>query len=104
VAVAAGPRTFHDTETFVLPGAKTERFSVPYPRALEYGNATYAGDLTVLGPSPTEHGRKPDLRKVHIKSQGSALGGSQYSATIVNANAARSAPVRVVITTTTTLP
>jgi hypothetical protein len=104
VAMAAGAHTLRHTETFELAGGKTEQFSLPYPDALEHDKAIYAGSVNVLGPSASERGRKPDLRKVHIRSEGNTLGGSDYSTTVVNANGARSAPVRVIITTTTTLP
>jgi redox-sensitive bicupin YhaK (pirin superfamily) len=104
VAVAAGPQKLHQTSTFELAAGKTTKFTVPYPDALEYFGAVYAGSVTVNGPSASERGRKPDLRKVTIESQGNALGGSEYAAKVENANAPGTAPVRVVITAATTLP
>jgi hypothetical protein len=101
---AAGGKTLHHTSTFKLAAGRTKEFSVAYPDALEFGGATYAGRVRILGPSASERGSAPALDKVHITSQGSTLGDSQYSARVKNANRAGTAPVRVLITATTTLP
>jgi hypothetical protein len=104
VAVAAGTHQLHAISTFRLAAGKTRQFSVAYPDALEYGGAKYSGSVTVLAPSASEHGSKPSLHKVHIRSRGSALGDSQYAATVHNFNALGTASVRVKLTATTTLP
>jgi hypothetical protein len=60
--------------------------------------------VRILAPTAPERGGKPVLGKVDVESRGSALGDSQYEATVRNANAAGTAPVRVQLTATTTLP
>jgi len=103
-ALAAGAhRTLDAHQTFKLaPGAK-HTFQVAYPDALEYGNATYAGNVKLLKPTG-HHSAQASLGLVKITSKGSCLGGSEYCVTVKNANRTGSGNVRIAVTAQTRLP
>jgi hypothetical protein len=103
-ALAAATHGLRTVRTFKLAAGKTKQFAVAYPDALEYGSATYSGTVTVLAPAASERGSKPSLRRVHVKTRGSIMGDSSYAATVQNTNSAGTAPVRVEVVATTTLP
>src|SRR5258708_27932926 len=103
--VAAAPKktTKKNTKTFSLKGGDRKTFMVPYPDALKFGNAKYGGSVAILKPAKLGKGQKaPDLKKVKVISKGSAVGGSDFSAKVNNANAKDTAPVQVRLTATTT--
>lgn len=49
-AMAATSVTKHFTGFFAIPARQTRTLFLPYPDALEYGNARYSGRTVVLGP------------------------------------------------------
>jgi hypothetical protein len=100
-AGAASKVTKHARSTVTIAAGRTRTVYVPYPDALKYGNATYAGKVLVLGAAPGAPGRRPQWALVKVLSAGSALGGSEYRARIRNANASGTAPVRVEVVATT---
>ena len=104
VALAAGQVVKHASRVVTLAAGATRTVTVPYPDALEYGNARYGGHVTVLAPTTAAAGRAPDLARVVVLSAGSVLGGSEYRARVRNGNATGTAPVRVSVTTTTVEP
>ena len=101
---ASNGKTLHDVKTFTLQAGKTKKFLVPYPDALKVAGSTYSGKVQILAPTPGTPGTQPSLKLVHVKSKGSVLGGSDFSATVQNANKAGTASVRVRITATTHEP
>jgi hypothetical protein len=103
-ALAASAVVKHAQGVATVPAGATRTVTVPYPDALEYGNARYRGHVTVLAPSNARPGHAPKLAKVRILRAGSVLGGSEYQARVFNGNAAATAPVRVAVTTTTVEP
>lgn len=103
-ALAATGTIATKQRVFKLKAAKTSRFTVAYPDALEFGTAQYSGRVQILGPARGSHGAKPVLAKVHVLSKGSCLGGSDFCVRVRNGNAGGTAAVRVRITATTRLP
>jgi hypothetical protein len=103
-AMAATSATKHFTGFFTIPARQTRTFYVPYPDALEYGNARYSGRAVVLAPKSGAKGRTPNLKNVKILYARSALGGSEYEVRAHNANGADTAAVRVEVIATTVEP
>jgi hypothetical protein len=103
-AVAASGTTLHTTKTFSLKADQTRTFKVTYPDALKYGKSKYSGKVQILRPTNGAHGSQPSLRKVHILSKGSCVGGSVLCVKVRDGNKAGTAAVRVKITATTQLP
>jgi hypothetical protein len=103
-SLAASGTTLRRSKTFMLRAGSTKTFLLAYPDALKFAGASYRGSVRVLGPSPSASGSAPSLLKVRVLFHGSALGGSDYSAKVQNANPAGTAPVRVALTATTVLP
>jgi len=103
-ALAAGEVVKHARRVVSLAAGATRTVTVPYPDALEYGNARYSGHVGVRAPAGTSAGRAPTTAKVAILAAGSVLGGSEYRARVHNGNAGGTAPVRVTVTATTVEP
>ena len=105
-ATAFAARSVVKTNTgFVsVPAQQTRTLSVPYPDALEYGNARYSGRWIVLVPPFGTKGRKPLIAAVKALSAGEAEGGSLFRVRVRNGNAAGTAPVRVEVIATTVEP
>jgi hypothetical protein len=89
---------------FNVPAQRTRTLSVPYPDALEYGNARYSGRWIVLPPLPGAKGRKPSIGDVKVLSAGEAEGGSLFRVRVRNSNPAGTAPVRLEVIATTVEP
>jgi hypothetical protein len=87
-----------------VPAQQTRTLSVPYPDALEYGNARYSGRWMVLLPLPGAKGREPSIAKVKTLSAGEAEGGSLFRVRVRNGNAVGTAPVRLEVIATTVEP
>lgn len=102
---AASPRsiTKHQSATAYIRAGATRALNVPYPDALEYGNARYSGSHA-LAPKPFARGSRPDLARVAILEAQPVEGGSLYRVRAHNGNARGSAPVRLTVTATTTEP
>jgi hypothetical protein len=103
-ALAASQVVKRASRVIRLAAGTTRTVTVPYPDALEYGDARYHGHVTVRAPSNSAPGRAPNLTKVRIVAAGSVLGGSEYEVRAFNANAAATEPVRVSVTATTVEP
>ncbi len=105
-AIAASSVTKHHTGFFNVPAGQTRTLSIPYPDALEYGNATYSGRDVVRAVRFGPRLRAPDLRKVMILYAASVEGGSSFEVRAHNANGAGTAAVRVeaIATTVEQLP
>lgn len=96
--------TLQNTQTFTVAAGQTKTFMVGYPDALKYGGSKYSGNVQILTPLYPSGITPPSLGKVKILSKGSCLGGSDYCASVRNANKTGTARVGVRITTTTELP
>jgi hypothetical protein len=104
-AAAAGRSVVKSNTGFVsVPAQQTRTLSVPYPDALEYGNARYSGRWVVRLPLSGAKGRKPRIAAVKTLSAGSAEGGSLFRVRVHNGNAAGTAPVRLEVIATTLEP
>ena len=103
VAAAATSITKNMIATVNIPAGATRTLSVPYPDALEYGNARYSGRYA-LAPKPLASGSRPDLAKVRILEAQSVEGGSLYRVRAHNGNRRGSAAVRLTIVATTVEP
>ncbi|HEX3318999.1 MAG TPA: hypothetical protein VHR88_13335 [Solirubrobacteraceae bacterium] len=90
VAVAAAATTKTKSKTVTVLKGKTRTAIVPYPNALQQGNAKYKCSASVVSGNKS---------KVKI-SKGSAEGGSVCQAKITNKGSS-SAKVKVTATTTT---
>jgi hypothetical protein len=102
-ALAASSITKHTVAAVAIPAGATRSLSVPYPDALEYGNARYLGRHR-LAREPGAGGAAPNLAKVTILEAQSVEGGSLYMVRAHNANAHGSAPVRLTLTAITVEP
>jgi hypothetical protein len=100
-AIAASSLTKHHTGFINVPAGQTRTLSIPYPDALEYGNATYSGREVVRAVRFGPRLRAPDLRKVTILYAASVEGGSSFEVRAHNANGAGTAAVRVEVIATT---
>jgi len=100
-AIAASSVTKHHTGFFNVPAGQTRMLSIPYPDALEYGNATYSGRDVVRAVKFGPKLRAPDLGKVRILYDGSVQGGSAFEVRAHNANGAGTAAVRLEVIATT---
>jgi hypothetical protein len=87
-----------------VPAQRTRTLSVPYPDALEYGNARYSGRWMVLRPLPAAKGRKPSIGDVKALSAGEAEGGSLFRVRVRNDNPPGTAPLRLEVIATTVEP
>ena len=103
VALAARSITKNQIAILIVPAGATRAVDVPYPDALEYGNARYEGSVR-RAVKPLAGGHRPDLAKVRILEAQSVEGGSAYRVRAYNANASGTAPVRVTVTATTIEP
>jgi hypothetical protein len=104
VAFAARSVVKSNTGFVSVPAQQTRTLSVPYPDALEYGNARYSGRWIVLLPRPGTKGSKPRISAVRALSAGEAEGGSLFRVRVRNGNAAGTAPVRLEVVATTREP
>jgi hypothetical protein len=100
-ALAATSITKNQIAIMTVPAGATRAVDVPYPDALEYGNARYQGSVRLAFKRPVPPGRRPDLKKVRILEAGSIEGGSEFR---VRAYNGASAAVRVTVTATTIEP
>ena len=98
--LAASSVTKNGFATATLAPGATRTVNVPYPDALEYGNARYLGRHS-LERKPGARGSTPALAKVRILEAQSTEGGSLYTVRAHNANAAGTAPVLLTVTATT---
>ena len=99
-ASAQAAYRYHVKEFILAPGA-TRTVSIVYPEALKYANARYSGRVQI-GLRPASHGRAaPKRQLVHILSQGSTLGGSEFTVRVRNSNAANTVPVRIIVRVST---
>jgi hypothetical protein len=103
-ASATSSITKNQTGFLNVPAGHTGTLTVPYPDALEYGNARYAGRVLVLAPRRGTKGRAPDLAKVRTLDAMSVHGGSGYQARAHNDNRPGTAAVRLEVTATTIEP
>ncbi len=103
-ALASGSLTKNRIDIVAIAAGHTRTLNVPYPDALEYGNARYSGRVVVLAPAAGARGGRPDLAKVRILSAQPALGGSLYRVRARNANAAGTAAPRLEVIATTVEP
>jgi hypothetical protein len=94
----------HATGFVSIPPHQARTLSVPYPDALEYGNARYSGRWIVLPPLPGARGRRPSIADVKALSAGEAEGGSLFRVRVRNDNPAGTAPVRLEVIATTVEP
>jgi len=104
LAAATSSITKNQTGFLNVPAGHTGTLTVPYPDALEYGNARYAGRVLVLAPRRGTKGRAPDLAKVRTLDAMSVHGGSGYQARAHNDNRPGTAAVRLEVTATTIEP
>jgi hypothetical protein len=102
-ALAANSITKNHVGSMALQPDSTGTLYVPYPDALEYGNARYSGSYE-LERKPSSAGSEPALSKVRILDAQSAQGGSVYRVRAHNANGPGTAPVQLVVTATTFEP
>ena len=102
-ALATASITKHHTRIAELAPGATRTFTIPYPDALEYGNARYYGTVGT-GVAPGIHGSKPNLKRVRILEEHSVLGGSAFQVRAHNGNAAGTAAVQLQVIATTVEP
>jgi hypothetical protein len=103
VAFAAGALTKINSGSLIVPAGQTRTMTVPYPDALEYGNARYSGSWRLL-LSRSHGGRAASIAKVTVLRTGSVQGGSAYAVRVHNANASGTTAVRLEVTATTVEP
>jgi hypothetical protein len=103
-AATARPITKTNISVRSIPAGQTRTLTVPYPDALEYGNARYSAHVEVLRPLPGAKGRAPVLTKVRILEKQSVEGGSAYQVRAHNGNVAGTAAVRLSVVATTVEP
>ena len=103
-ALAADSLSKREVGRVQIAAGQTRSVAVPYPDALEYGNARYSGSarIALLAPGPGEHAAVP--AKVTILSAQPVLGGSEYRVRAHNGNVPGTAPVVLVVATTTVEP
>jgi hypothetical protein len=104
LALLAGPLVKHSVDVITLPAGHARTVTVPFPDALEYGNARYSGRAVVLGGPAGARGRAPHRALVRVLDGRPVLGGSEWQVHIVNGNPAGTAPVRLEVIATTTEP
>jgi hypothetical protein len=100
-ALAATSIAKNEIAIMTVPAGATRAVDVPYPDALEYGNARYHGSVRLAVKRPLPTGRRPDLKKVRILEAASIEGGSEYRVRAYNGS---DAAVRVTVTATTIEP
>jgi hypothetical protein len=103
-AFAAKSVVKDDTGFVSVPAQQTRTLSVPYPDALEYGNARYSGRWLVRLPPAGTRGREPKVSAVKALSAGEAEGGSLFRVRVRNDNPLGTAPVRLEVIATTLEP
>lgn len=103
-AFAAGSISKHGVGRAHIAAGQTHSLAVPYPDALEYGNARYSGSsrIELLAPGRGEHAAV--RAKVTVLRAEPVLGGSEYRASAHNGNVPRTAPVVLVVATSTVEP
>jgi hypothetical protein len=87
-----------------VPAQQAQTLSVPYPDALEYGNARYSGRWIVRLPLAGTKGSEPRIAAVRALSAGEAEGGSLFRVRVRNGNPVGTAPVRLEVIATTVEP
>jgi hypothetical protein len=92
------------TQTISVLPARTTTVNVAYPDALEFGGATYSGEVRLIGPNPAVGGRRPKLSLIKVLSRQSAEGGSVLRVRIRNANPLGTLAARAVVSAITRLP
>jgi len=92
------------SETVELYSGRTTTVNVPYPDALEYAGARYAGRVRIIGAPPQVGGPRPRLGLIRVLSSGPALGGSELRVRIRNSNPGGTLAARAVVTAITYLP
>jgi len=102
-AIAAGSITKHNARIAELAPGETRTITVPYPDALEYGNARYFATIGT-GVEPGARGSKPNLKRVKILEDHSVQGGSGFQVRARNGNAAATAAVQIEVIATTVEP
>ena len=103
-ALAARSVAKSNTGFVSVPAQQIRSLSVPYPDALEYGNARYSGRWIVRLPPAGTDGREPKVSAVKALSAGEAEGGSLFRVRVRNENPAGTAPVRLEVIATTVEP
>jgi hypothetical protein len=103
-ALAAGSVSKHKVGRVRIAAGQTRSVAVPYPDALEYGNARYSGSsrIELLAPGRGEHAAV--RAKVTILSAEPVLGGSEYRVRAHNGNVPATAPVVLAVAATTVEP
>jgi hypothetical protein len=94
----------HSIDVVRIGAEATRTVTVPFPDALEYGNARYAGRVVVLGAAGGAPGRRPRRTLVRILDAKPVLGGSEWQVRVRNRNPRGTAPVRLEVIATTTEP
>jgi len=92
------------TAVVSIAAGAARSLAVPFPDALEYGNARYSGASRVLPPRPGTRGRSPDLADVKVLAASAVEGGSEYEVRVRNGNPAGTAAVRLEVIATTIEP
>jgi hypothetical protein len=87
-----------------LRAGQTRTLTVPYPDALEYGNARYSGHVRIKLLAGKRPARPASVEKVRILEAESVEGGSAFQVRAHNANASGTAAVELVVTATTVEP
>jgi hypothetical protein len=103
-APAAGPIIKNQIGSIRVPAGETRTLTVPYPDALEYGNARYLGRVKIKLRAGKATGRRASVTKVVILKAASVEGGSAFQVRVRNANASGTAAVELVVTATTVEP
>lgn len=103
-AAAASSITKDEIVSVSVAAGVTRTVSVPFPDALEYGNARYSGHAEIRARPIGASGLRPNIEKVRILAAGSVEGGSAYRVRARNNNRAGTAAVQLVVTATTVEP
>jgi hypothetical protein len=103
-ALAAGSIVKHQVGSISVAPGQTRTLTVPYPDALEYGNARYYGHATIKRGPARGSARPASIRAVKILATGSVEGGSEFQVRVRNANPAGTGAVELVVTATTVEP
>lgn len=103
-ALAARPITKNQIGSISVPAGQTRTLTVPYPDALEYGNARYSGHATIERRPVEGAGQPASVKKVKILKAGSVEGGSAFQVRVYNGNHPGTSAVHLQVTATTVGP
>ena len=103
-ALAARSITKHQIGSISVPAGHTRTLTVPYPDALEYGNARYSGHATIELRPVEGAGQPASVKKVKILKAGSVEGGSAFQVRVYNGNHPGTSAVHLQVTATTVEP